>query len=533
MLSRRLRRIFSEVLESEEWLVDRKNDSNLNLLNPQRHLYAEEYDLKKLDDISFNSEFQRPPSLQHGLDKIVRTEGIYPSDQFSNYLTKLPTITEEIFNRISNYTRPSFDKTLHALALKHKSKYMSGSSSLTEALQQIYYSISNFKSPDITGLGKNYDHMNMNYMSAYRKPTTFFLRKLPGNVYAIDGDKGPVESQTKILMLGGIVLEALFTTKEELFNKIINTDVEMLDEDKNIVEVAGKSFRYRKMGDLMIRSQIDCGATDSNGEYFVFEIKTRATAPIRYELENYFKYFDYKITQRNGIHSSYEREYFDLIRSILLKYFFQIKIGKMDGAFISYHNTQEIFGYEYLKLNEIEKRLFGSPEISEQVLKICLAMFQDILDDVTAKFPNDEMIKVGLFANYKADELLITAEPHEKAFEYVTDPIALQRIEDELDYYNAFFPGKTAYAMSRRIYPHINGILQKEPVFLETGDKFTFKQIKYNKGIMKFQDYMYFLHHAYKFDSITFHKDFIGTWKKYNDFHVYRKPTYRSLVSES
>lgn len=531
MLFRRLRRFLSDTFESEEWLVDRKNDSNLYIMTPQRHIYAEEYDLKKLEDVSLNADFQRPPPLFHGLEKIVRTEGIYPSTQFPESLIKLPTYTEEAYNRISNYVRPSSDTTLRNLAVKNKSKYVSGSSSLTDALQQIYYAISNFKSPDITGLGKNYDHMNMNYMSAYRKPTTFLLKKLPGGIYAIDGDKGPGLTSTKVLMHGGIILESLFTTEAEFFKKIMNTEVELSEQDKNIIEGAGKSFRFRKIGNLLIRSQIDCGATDENGNYFVFEIKTRATAPIRYDLENYYKYFDYKITKRNGLHSSYEREYFDLIRSILLKYFFQIKIGKMDGAFISYHNTQEIFGFEYLKLDEIEQRLFGSSEISDQVLKICLAMFQDILDDVTAKFPDDEMIKVGLFASYKTDELMITAEAHEKAFEYETDLNVLKNIEDEVDYYNAFYPGKTAYAMSRRIFPHINGILQKEPVFLEKGDIFTFKQLKFNKGIMRFQDYMYFLHHAYKYDSNTYHKDFIGTWKKYNDFHVYRKPTYRSLLN--
>ena len=65
MLIRRLRRFLSESLESEEWLLDRKNDSYLNIINPQRHIYAEEYDLKKLDDISLNTTFQKPPGLQH------------------------------------------------------------------------------------------------------------------------------------------------------------------------------------------------------------------------------------------------------------------------------------------------------------------------------------------------------------------------------------------------------------------------------------------------------------------------------------
>lgn len=28
----------------------------------------------------------------------------------------------------------------------------------------------------------------------------------------------------------------------------------------------------------------------------------------------------------------------------------QVKIGRMDGAFIAYHNTEKIYGYEYVEL---------------------------------------------------------------------------------------------------------------------------------------------------------------------------------------
>ena len=104
MLIRRLRRFLSESLESEEWLLDRKNDSYLNIINPQRHIYAEEYDLKKLDDISLNTTFQKPPGLQHNLSQIVRTEGIYPSSQFSPFIQTIPEITESLYKRFSNYT---------------------------------------------------------------------------------------------------------------------------------------------------------------------------------------------------------------------------------------------------------------------------------------------------------------------------------------------------------------------------------------------------------------------------------------------
>ncbi len=58
------------------------------------------------------------------------------------------------------------------------------------------------------------------------------------------------------------------------------------------------------------------------GKPFVFEIKTRSICPMRYDLENYHEYFDYKISDFRGLHSSYEREYYDLIRGAFLKYAF-------------------------------------------------------------------------------------------------------------------------------------------------------------------------------------------------------------------
>lgn len=43
----------------------------------------------------------------------------------------------------------------------------------------------------------------------------------------------------------------------------------------------------------------------------------------------------------------------------LLRYIMQCKIGEMEGAFVAYHNTQRIFGFEYITLEEMEQRVFG------------------------------------------------------------------------------------------------------------------------------------------------------------------------------
>ncbi|CAG9331924.1 unnamed protein product [Blepharisma stoltei] len=509
-----------------------KNDLFLQVIFPQRDEYAEEISIKNFTDKIIDSAFIRPPKLEHELERIVRTEGIYKSEEFAklnndDFIQKILKPSPEAVARFQAYRPPSQDDFLLQKGKEAGVKFITGSSSITSAMQQIYYTISNFKSPDVTGLAKNYDNQNMNYMSAYRKPTTLMLRKVDQNLYAIDGDHGPLPTSNEALTTMGIVLETMFTTEKELFKRVMDPTVEISKEDMEILHSSSRSYRYRQLGNILVRSQIDCESVSETGEYFVFEIKTRACAPIRYDVKNWENYLDYKIETRTGVHSSYEREYFDLCRSILLKYFFQIKMGRMDGAFVAYHNLQELFGYEYMRLEEMEKRLFGGSDFADQILKSCACILQDALQDAIALFPNDPMLKIGFYAMYRSDELFITIERFDEMEQWNDHTKQIEGIEDELDYYEAFHPGKTAYTLGRRFYPHINGILQKEPLFLEPGDKFSIKQIKYTKGTMAYNEYMYFLHSAYKIDTLAHHKDFAGLWKKFNDFHIYRKPLYR------
>ena len=534
MFRRSVRRCFAEYLEMDEFLLETgKSDYGSTMLKPQRHLYASPLKIPEFIDKAIEVPFIRPPKLHHGLEKIVRTQGIYKVDQFmkdskDNFLKDIIRPTREAMNKFPRYTPPSQDTSLHSRAVKEGVRYITGSSSIGEAMMIIYHAITNFKSPDVTGLGSSYDNKNMNYMAAYRKPSTFWLRKTEDNIYAIDGDGGPLPASNIELSEMGIILEHMLTTPKEMFKKLMDPKYTLTEQEQQELLGSSRSYRLRRFGDMFVRSQIDCESISENGEYFVFEIKTRALAPLRYDVKNISAYLDYKVDQRTGLHSSYEREYFDLIRSILIKYFFQLKIGRMDGAFIAYHNTREIFGYEYLKVDEIEKRLFSSPEFSDMILKICVYLLQDILDEVTSMFPDDPLIKVGLYANYKLDELMILVERFDEYFDWEDSPEKIEGIEDIFDYYDAYYPGKIAYSFGRRIFPYINGILQNEPVFLDPGDKFELKQLKYSKGIMNYSDLCYFLHGAYKIDAMTHYKEYMGGWKKFNDHHVYRKPLYRS-----
>ena len=478
-------------------------------------------------------EFNRPPTLKHGLDRIVRTDGIYTSEVMakaygSDFLKLISAPSSEVLDRFPAYTPPSRDRKLLAAATETKSRFLTGSSSITDELMHVYFLMSNFKSPDMTGLGKNYDLKGMMYMSAYRRPTSFMLRKLGPDMYAVDGDSGLLPASNIALTEMGVVLEALLTTEESLYKKIIDPKSGMSKEDIAEALKGGNSHRMRKIGNMVVRSQIDCESTSATGENFVFEIKTRATAPIRYDVKNIPLYFDYKITRRSGVHESFEREYFDLIRSILIKYYFQIKLGFMDGAFLCYHNTKEIFGYQYILLSEIEKRVFGSKECGERMFLLAMQIHQLLLEEVVRLFPEPEMLRVGFYSDYRREEMTITVEEFDTRTDWKESDKAVEGIEDEHDYYTIFSPGKKAYALRLHLFPFLNGIYQREPIFYEPGDKF---EVLYNlemKGVINFEEYMYFLHNAFKLDSMTFFKEYTGSWKRLNDFHAYRKPLHTS-----
>jgi hypothetical protein len=93
------------------------------------------------------------------------------------------------------------------------------------------------------------------------------------------------------------------------------------------------------------------------------------------------------LKRAHGLYESFEREYYDMIRSAFLKYSFQVRIGHMDGILVAYHNTRKIFGFQYISREEMDSRLFGSTRIGDDVFRNSLVMFESVLDEATKKYP--------------------------------------------------------------------------------------------------------------------------------------------------
>ena len=96
-----------------------------------------------------------------------------------------------------------------------------------------------------------------------------------------------------------------------------------------------------------------------------------------------------------------------------MKYSLQCKIGQMDGAFVAYHNTQKIFGFEYITLSEMEERIFGNKEFANLSFNYSMALLERILDHIISELgetPETETLKIGFFTNGRVNQTEIFVE---------------------------------------------------------------------------------------------------------------------------
>jgi hypothetical protein len=135
-------------------------------------------------------------------------------------------------------------------------------------------------------------------------------------VYALDsGWGGAALSDKTVLTWMGTMLENFLTQDETDFSQLLRSTI----VGETGEEPQREAYRYSKSRKFLMRSQLDCVDPRLPGTG-VFDIKTRAALPIRMDQMNYEENSGYQIRHQHGILESFEREYFDLIRSAFLKY---------------------------------------------------------------------------------------------------------------------------------------------------------------------------------------------------------------------
>jgi hypothetical protein len=350
-------------------------------------------DAKNLQITALNIEQPPVPALSYGLDKVLFNPGVVSlQDQhsrvynFDPYLQNVMPVQEFDFNALQQYKTSSQDSALSELAKAHDKKYVGSTSSMTSTLSHFHYLLSGWRDLNLGMLSRQFPEERVTFTAINRAPTAIFLRWKNGT-YAIDADKE--HDSGNILMMLGKSMEKLLTMSRSEYERYRKSDPrEITEEERNMPE----AYEYTSMGDFLMRSQLDAHDSRLPGTG-MFDIKTRAIASIRMSTTDYKPMLGYEILTQQGEWESYEREYYDMMRSTMLKYMLQARMGRMDGIFMAYHNVERIFGFQYMPISEIDRAIHGQNDrcLGDQEFKVSVDLLNKVLEEATAKFPNKSL----------------------------------------------------------------------------------------------------------------------------------------------
>ncbi|KAK9767051.1 hypothetical protein K7432_003445 [Basidiobolus ranarum] len=329
--------------------------------------------------------------LAHDLDRVLFNPGVHflqdPRSKvynFDPYLKNILPPSEFDFDALQPYITSSKDENLRRLAIQHGKKFVGSTSSTSHLLSHMYFLTTAFKPINASVLSSSFANEPRGYTRSMKLPASVCLR-LKDGVYAIDADKS-FDVTDGVLIVLGKSMEKMLTLPPNEFANFHKENSWKIKDLKSTPE----PYHYAKVEDFLLRAQLDC--QDPRLPKQTFDLKTRAAMPIRLDKYNYLNNSIYQIKKRYGLFESFEREYFDMIRSAFLKYSIQVRIGNMDGVFVCYHNTARVFGFQYISLDEMETRLFGNPTMGEQVFNMSIKLLGRILNTATEKYPNQSLL---------------------------------------------------------------------------------------------------------------------------------------------
>ncbi|KAF9572914.1 hypothetical protein EC968_009220 [Mortierella alpina] len=329
--------------------------------------------------------------LEHGLDRVLFNPGVHwlqdPRSSVFNFDPYLRSICQPEnfdYDALPAYKTSSLDKALLKVATDNHGKYIGSTSSMTSILSQFYYLISGWKPLKTNHLSEAFSSQPKGFTRLSRSPTTIQLVHKGDGVYAIDSDK-TYDSSTVLMQLGKSMEKMLTSTPEEFarFRKENSWKVTKTEREQP------EAFNYISVDSFLLRSQLDCEDPRLPGK--TFDLKTRAAVAIRLDVHNYELNQGYQLSKAHGYLESFEREYYDMMRSAFLKYSLQVRIGQMDGIFVAFHNTARIFGFQYISLDEMDSRLFGTSVMGDECFRNQLRLLNRTLDEITKKYPKQDL----------------------------------------------------------------------------------------------------------------------------------------------
>jgi hypothetical protein len=314
---------------------------------------------------------------------------------FDPQLEKIVPTTDFDFSALPSYKTSSEDRALLNIMKDHDSRFSGSTSSLTGLLQHMHFLISDWRPLDCSSMSQRFGKIIEEPTQIHKLPAAVFLRPQPEGGYAIDKDEHM--GSPRELMFIGHLLEKLLTVEKSVFERYLKTHENPIANQDETAHV----YNYTAFGPIMVRSQLDAYDPRLRGSG-ILDVKTRACAGVRMDFEERHDTMkNYEIRTNLGTWESYERERYDLIRTMMMKYSLQVRLGRMSGVFVAYHNVRRLFGFEYISLSDMDLCLHGqtNPELGDQELRFSMALLNIILSKAEETFGNNVSLQLdGLVA---------------------------------------------------------------------------------------------------------------------------------------
>ncbi|KAF2446189.1 Pet127-domain-containing protein [Karstenula rhodostoma CBS 690.94] len=352
-----------------------------------KHLNPEELDFQPVD-----YEIPPVPRLAYGLDRVLFNPGVYrlqdPRSRvynFDPYLEKIMSVNEFNFSALSEYKTSSKDEELLALTKKMETKFTGSTSSMSGVLQHFHFLLSNFRPLNHNMLSQEFPKPTNKFSKITLGPSAIFLRK-KDDLYAIDADK--TFDQPNIMSWLGHSLEKLLTVERTEFERYRRSSGDAVPGE----DESSRCYHYSKLGNFLMRSQLDAYDPRLPGKG-IFDLKTRAVVSIRMNHQEYETGKGYQIRYDRGEWESYEREFYDMTRATMLKYSLQVRMGRMDGIFVAYHNVERIFGFQYLPIEDMDNVLHGQKDtcLGDQEFKMSISLLDELMQKATQQYPDQTL----------------------------------------------------------------------------------------------------------------------------------------------
>ena len=356
----------------------------------------------------------RIATLSRGLERVLFNPGVHwlqdPRTNVYNFdplLQHLPQPDSFDFANIPPFTPASKDTHLLNLAEQHDCSFISSTSSISSSMSHIHHLLTKMQPLNLSNLSAAFVDEPRTFTVLSRSPSAVILKPhRNGKIRSIVVEK--LGDPDNVLQHMGQVMERLLTESKENFRKMLkNSGERPLSNGED-------AYTYTAAGKLLLRSQLDCH--DPRLPKQTFDLKTRAVLPIRMDVQNYQvpshhltnfpqKYSNYRLLRDQGMYCSFEREYFDMCRSTMLKYkymrcvpisfcSFQAKIGDMDGIFVAYHNVSQMFGFQYVPREEMDQRIYGNSTTGDAAFRAILQLYNEILAVVVVEYPKTSLLRL-------------------------------------------------------------------------------------------------------------------------------------------